>query len=322
MFEPVIHDNEQLTGSVASKSFVRVPIPYETVPSEAAFIDYLGLTIRAEDNVHETLDYLKTVFPLLFGISSEHWNKSKSGWYGYKYRIDLAGSGLLAYGGKSQKNTIHIELTGQGCAKINNWQKVFKWITEKDYTITRTDLAYDDLEGSTVDIKKCIQWRHDGLFNANGRPPRTRHIDDFGSGEGQTLYIGHRSNGKMARMYDKGKEQGDPESKWFRIEVELRNKSRVIPPEILIKPGQYLAGTYKAFEFISIIQDKIKTIQRTGTISYEKQVEWLRTAGGKTINAMLQVEDGDIGTVIDLIRREGLPGRLEPISDYFPEAVK
>ena len=43
-------------------------------------------------------------------------------------------------------------------------------------------------------------------------------------------------------------------------------------------------------------------------------VKWLRSAAGKGLNAMLQVEDGDIGAVFEQIVRDGLPKRLEPFA--------
>jgi phage replication initiation protein len=311
-------DGEKLVADYKNK-LLRLPIPLGSTPAECAHIDYLGFTMRILENSKQSLDQLKTDLDKLFAVKPSDWQKTHTGWYGYKRRINLVNAGLIAYGGTSQKGTIHIEITGQGCARVPDWQAVAQWIEDHNYKITRTDLAYDDLEGETVDMDKCLEWHREGLFNASGRPPRSRHIDDMGSGAGQTLYVGHRSNGKMARMYEKGKEQGDPESRWFRIEVELRSKSRLLPSDILTSPGQYLAGTYKAFNFISIIQNKIKTIQRGGIITYDKQVKWLKTAGGKTINAMLQVEGGDIGRVIEKLRREGLPSRLEPFADNISE---
>jgi len=41
-------------------------------------------------------------------------------------------------------------------------------------------------------------------------------------------------------------------------------------------------------------------------------VKWLHSTGGKSLNAMLQVENGDIDAVFKQIIREGLPKRLEP----------
>ena len=58
-------------------------------------------------------------------------------------------------------------------------------------------------------------------------------------------------NGKMLRIYEKGKQLGDSESPWVRVEAELRNKSRVIPWDALTRPGSYLAGAYPCLAYLS-----------------------------------------------------------------------
>ncbi len=46
---------------------------------------------------------------------------------------------------------------------------------------------------------------------------------------GRTLYIGKRENGKMLRIYEKGKHLGNPVSSWVSVELELKGKNRIIP---------------------------------------------------------------------------------------------
>ena len=118
--------------------------------------------------------------------------------------------------------------------------------------------------------------------------------------------------GKKARMYEKGKEQGDPNDPWFRIELELRNKDRIIPWDILLKSGQYLAGAYQAFNYLCEEQIKLKTITKQKDMTYEQTVDWVRTAAGKALNVIIQENDGDLSAVFELVVREGIPKRLEP----------
>ena len=42
---------------------------------------------------------------------------------------------------------------------------------------------------------------------------------------GRTLQIGCRTSDKMLRAYEKGKQLGDKNSDWLRIEVELKGKA-------------------------------------------------------------------------------------------------
>ena len=55
-------------------------------------------------------------------------------------------------------------------------------------------------------------------------------------------YLRKTENGKLMRIYEKGKQLGDATSPWVRWELELHNKSRVIPFDVLTAPGQYVAG--------------------------------------------------------------------------------
>ncbi len=48
------------------------------------------------------------------------------------------------------------------------------------------------------------------------------------------------------RIYEKGKQLGDPESPWVRWELELHNTDREIPFDVLLQPGRYVAGAYPA----------------------------------------------------------------------------
>jgi len=80
----------------------------------------------------------------------------------------------------------------------------------------------------------------------------------------------------------------------------------------LINPGDYLASAYPYLEYLSIKQEKIKTLQRAETINYGHMVKWLRTTADKSLNAILQVEYGDMKSVLERIVREGLPKRLAP----------
>lgn len=43
--------------------------------------------------------------------------------------------------------------------------------------------------------------------------------------KGRTVYIGSRQSPLMLRVYEKGREQGDPESSWVRFEWELKPKN-------------------------------------------------------------------------------------------------
>jgi len=94
----------------------------------------------------------------------------------------------------------------------------------------------------------------------------------------------------------------------------LRNKSRIVPWDVLTRPGQYLAGAYPALRFLDAEQCRLRTVQKVGQISYEAMVKNLRTAGGKALNVMNWVHAGDACEVVAQLVRDGVPKRLAGFS--------
>ncbi len=308
------HYGEELKIARGRGGYARplfIPHPDETKPENIAHIDWLAFTYKG-DGTHEEHLSFRGILNELFSISPDLWKGTKAGWNGYKHKIMLGSFGLLAHGGKSQNKTTHIEINAHGCSLVKDWIKVYQWGISSNSILTRIDLAHDDYDGRTVNIDICKKWHEDGLFNWNGRPPKQLLYDDCDSGDGKTYKIGKRKSGKELRMYEKGKEQGDPNDPWFRVELELHDKDRVLPWDMIIKPGQYLAGGYKALNYLSEEQIKIKTTKKQKDMTYDQTVEWVRTAAGKAINVIVKENGGDLSAVFDLIVREGVPKRLEP----------
>lgn len=90
-----------------------------------------------------------------------------------------------------------------------------------------------------------------GFNGSHGRLPKPKLLDDFDTGDGKTFYVGQRKNDKLLRVYEKGKQLGDPNSPWVRWELELHNAAYVIHPVTILYPGLYLAGAYPCLNWIS-----------------------------------------------------------------------
>jgi phage replication initiation protein len=121
--------------------------------------------------------------------------------------------------------------------------------------------------------------------------------------------VGKRKNGKLARIYEKGKQLGCPSNLWVRWEVELHSIDRTIPWEALTSPGVFVSGAYPCFSWVSEQASRIRTVKTQDAISYAR----LKTAGalayGTLINLMLERE-GSAERVVELLRRDGVPKRL------------
>jgi phage replication initiation protein len=251
-----------------------------------------------------------SIIESVFLVPRSEWEQRAGGWQGYETRVDLGGFGLLAYGGEHQRGTAHLELNAHGCARIQDWNAVRIWCEAYGVRITRIDLAHDDFSGEGVTVEKALDWLREGHFTTGGRAPGARLVDDLGSNKGKTLYVGQRQNGKLCRVYEKGKQLGDPSSPWCRVEVEFRGKSREIPHDVLARRGDYLAGAYPCLAHLSERQDKVRTLTKTAEIGYAHMVECLRTQYGPALNVMMAVESGDPFAVLEQAMRPGTPKRL------------
>ena len=95
----------------------------------------------------------------------------------------------------------------------------------------------------------------------------------------------------------------------MRWEVELHNIDRVIPWEVLLEPGRYVAGAYPALSWVQADASRIETLRRTDGITYERMVPHARQSVGTLVNTMVKRE-GSREAAVALVRREGVPKRL------------
>lgn len=292
--------------------------PLEPPQIQLAHIDWFAFSVTPPDGLD--LSWLCRELAVLLSIPV--FTPTGKGWFGYAHRIDLGGFGLLAHGGESQRGSFHVELNASGCARVGDWHRVREWGEANKAVLTRLDLAHDDLEGRTLSIDTARGWLDDGLFSANGRPPDASLVDDLGSGKGKTLYVGNRKSGKLCRVYEKGRQLGDPASPWVRVEVEWRNKGRVIPWDALDTPGRYLAGAYPCLNFLSEAQEKIRTITKAVTVSLARAVHHARQMVGKLVNVLMQSHSGDAFAVVGELKRAGIPRRLENYADFLPQILE
>lgn len=312
---------------------VTMPLPDETKPSGAALVDWLsftltpplqiGLVSRLDGLDDSGYRWICSELVRLFNVDASSIERQKTGGSGYKHRAKFSG-GQILWGGVNQRGTINVSISGEGCAKIEAWQTVAAWLASQQAKLTRVDLAHDDFTCETFSIEKLREWYEAGEFGLGGRQPEAQLVDDLGSGKGRTFYVGNRKNGKLLRGYEKGKQLGDPASPWVRVEVEWHDKSRVLPYDMLTRPGQYLAGAYPCLHILSKEQEKIKTIFRGAKIVFDRAVANLRQQGGKLVNLMLSVFGGDYGEVVEHLRRDGIPKRIETYSYHIaarPEAL-
>jgi phage replication initiation protein len=332
--------NDESSVQVLTKNgfFVDSCLPDETANDDCAHIDTLSIVFNIDNYVslsdmvfssEDLLASLSNDFAHMVGIKISSDNRGSRNFYKNSNTLVYCDNaegvqnnkmlGFIAYGGNN--NTCQIYLNGEACEYIglqaNGWNQVKKWGESIYAKITRADLAYDDVTGAHFNVRDVNDMVLAGLFNNpnGGRRPCTSQVGDWlnndPEGKGLTAYVGSRSSSRMFRMYDKGKEQGDPLSPWVRVELELKSVNFYVPWDVLTETGKYLAGSCKALNVISDEHISLKNIQKQkAKATVEKMIQTVKYQYGKLINALSGIGYSP-EKIISVITRDGIPKSLE-----------
>lgn len=224
---------------------------------------------------------------------------------------------VCAWGGKNQGGRIYLSINGTGCSLIKDWLCVRRIVESVKGKITRVDVAVDALNGEfTTD--DAVTWYAEGGFNAGGRTPSYKMEGAWGEGkglysrDGRTFYVGRRQNGKYARIYEKGKQLGNSWSVWNRFEVELHDRDRVIPYDVITNPSVYFSGCYPCCEgLVDVGAERVKTLREEMEISMQRLMSHCRIAYGKLLHVLRVQSPDDLSQIVDELAVEGIPRRLE-----------
>ncbi|MDR2872063.1 MAG: replication initiation factor domain-containing protein [Xanthomonadaceae bacterium] len=284
-----------------------------------ALIDYLTIIIprsAMEDRGLTRLDHLlETIFSFHGDVRAMPIREKR--WQFYLHSsvlVDRDGEmvGRIGLGGNS--DTCCISLSGSGCKWVKNWHKAYMGITNLRGRISRVDVAYDDYDGRTLDVHALRDRAIAGDFAEGGCPPRHRFLSDEGHGTGSTLYVGGKGHKELC-VYEKGKQLGLSSSPWVRAEVRLYGKHFSVPLDVLINPADYLRGSYSVLrELITGVCTRIKTIQRSASVSAAAMVEWVRRQVGPSLNLLRNAFGDSWSEFVEArILRERMPGRFRTL---------
>jgi phage replication initiation protein len=254
---------------------------------------------------------------------------TSAGLYGYEFGVrffvDVMGEphhiGRADYGGSMHQGRARLDLFGSACGVVCDWSFMREWCSRQfDGSLTRVDLAVDCLLGE-YSIGDAVAWYLAGEFNAGGRMPRHSTPGDWLDPRyGRTLEVGRRENGKMCRVYEKGRQLGDPDSPWVRFELEMRNHERRLPFDMLTDCDRYFAGGYKCLQrVLDVAAARIACRLREQEISLRRLAYHARSAYGHLIHVLrLRLSPAE---VMEVLGRQGIPGRLTKSSlDEFTTA--
>lgn len=171
--------------------------------------DWFSFTSKTDDAL--SIIQLLGIDPKLF--------RTVKGARGYLVREYYDGISIH-HGGREE---VWCEMSGQGCRVFETygngaWDTLFDICSDKDYNITRLDVAFDD---------------HSGLLNletmykdctAENFVSRFTSWQATKSSEGITIYHGSPKSDVRFRIYDKAKERKrEEEGHWVRFEIQMRD---------------------------------------------------------------------------------------------------
>ena len=253
-----------------------------------------------------------------FGELYELGERGRGRFYAWRYSLrDRAGDhvGLLEFGGvntlrEDGTRTCRIELTAAGCRQYEastgsdhaqRWSLLASVLGACDARITRIDIAADDFRG-VWPVSWAMERYTAGEFDRRGQRPKARLIDDMGNRTGKTFYVGSRGSESQLRVYEKGREQGDPDSEWVRYEGEFHaSNRRELPLEMLTDPAPYLVGAYPVLSFVEGIGERLRIATEEVLANCKRAVLHFRRQYGPMLNAMLHASGGDQATLARLV---------------------
>lgn len=291
---------------------VAVPEPRSGTPGNSAITDWLNCTFPLADDPRAIAEFFHQLIALV-GELFAPMTETGRGLHGWRRSYDLGDtSAKFAIGG--QRGKALLSLPGAACARIPlaAWPRLADLLHgQYGGAITRWDGAVDDYEGVRGVDWAVEQYRADGFSTGGNRPQCEQRGDWVGKGErGRTFYVGNRKNGKLLRVYEKGKQLGEPTSPWVRFELELHNRDRVIPWDVLSNPGGYVAGAFPCLSWITDAACRIRTTKNTQKIGYDTLTHHARQGYGRLLGVMLE-QEGSADAVLAKLMRPGLPARLD-----------
>ena len=245
-------------------------------------------------------------FPHLFVLGDQR----KGTFYAWRVRLENAQGdhvGLIEMGGSHTNRadgtvTARIELTGDGCRifetsggcdHAKRWSLLASLLGCCGARITRIDIAADDFKGS-YPVSWAVDRYQAGDFDKRGQRPKSRFIDDMGNQTGKTLYVGSRKGENQLRVYEKGRECGDPNSEWVRYEGEFHSSNRrELPLDMILDGGPYLVGAYPVLDFVDGVGERLRVATEEVLSTCKRAVSNFRHQYGPMLNALLHAAGGD-----------------------------
>jgi DNA relaxase NicK len=270
-------------------------------------------------------------------------NRSK-GWMGYDQsgtlKVGDMEIGLMAFGGRFQKDWVYCGVSGKGCAWVTDWCEAVDALERLPaYEAKRTDIALDTFDprlgfDATLSAYRAGSFAPAGI---GGRPPKCEPMKPERPEDSAIIRIGNRESSKYYRGYEKGKQlygvdcidgevpglrlpflvDGETQmvrmADWFRHELELKPKTAPLPPDLIERRDEYFAGSYPFLgQVLKDVEPQLLVMRRERgpQLDLAAALDGIRKQYGNTLFTALVAHHGDISAVWSKIQGEGHNDRL------------
>jgi len=283
-------------------------------------VDWLRLRVQAEPR--DILQALKPMYgeagPIL---TLKHLPRGIMGFQqGANLCLGDMPIGRVDFGGESQRGWVRVDITGQGCEWVQDWDALGEVEGLPSAQLRRLDLALTTWQGQ-VTHEQVVQAHTDGRFITRGRPPALRQITSSDPRAGRTCEVGTREKSdKFMRCYEKGFQlaakfaarmpgqitsiDGFRVEDIYRCEVEFKATGTDIPWEVIERRDQYFAGAYPfCGDVLPGIEADIlqRRPQRAPQLDLKAALDNCLIQYGPTLYTALTAYGGDIMAVWDKI---------------------
>lgn len=288
------------------------------------YLKYEGRKSLTDDDIAASFSSeLEIVLGTGFGISK----KNGFGMHFYKESYVIGQSfGLFCIGHRSNKFLFCLSGEGWLHAPVDAGQRLFHWLSRidefgGDVRVSRIDLAVDFYHhGPSHDEFKDAYQR--GAFVRQERhinsPDCWPHYQVFGCvhtkrgrEKGITDAVGVRTGDLYLRRYDKGKAEGDPDSTWVRVELEMKSKNTIIPLEMLLQPEIYFCQYPWLKNLRNSESSKLETKTKRAEINIDDSKKIIKNQFGKYLRVLRGIANST----------EELLDELQSDEDQWPDRL-
>jgi phage replication initiation protein len=306
----------------------------------SVFIDWTTITLRVsallryfsgsftdEDIARFLSIRLEEIFGTTFGITK----KNNFGLFFHPTSFVIGDDfGHFCIGHKNGRCVISISGQGWANSRQDSARKLYAFITDLDELggdckLSRVDLAADyynngpshaEFEAAYHRGEFVRQQRHINSkdawpnYQVYGCVHTKRGLD-----AGITDAVGVRTSDLYLRRYDKGRELGDTNSTWSRVELEMKSKDTLIPLDVLINPAKYFCQYPYLKNLCSSDAERLVSTRLAAEITVETAKEIVKRQFGKYLRVLRGLAESDEALIDQLQSDEDeWPARLAKIA--------